>query len=376
MAAEGNGTFLALESLGNQSAKALVYAQSGKSSNLSNLASSGGTFRHATVAVTVPMQKLFFTVNVGGRSTGRCVVPLQRAVGYGGENAKVTVPLQTLVATGTVMTVGRAALTVPVQTMAAHALVGLRLGAALIVPMQTLSSRMGARATLAVPMQIVAAHAWLAPRSTAALRVPLQSATGTMSVSSYPSRAALVVPMIVAGPYVSARLSMPMQYMTGTFVLPAGYEAWVMNIRNNGVTRWTNFPFTQFARVGSTTYAVGSDGNLYQLGGDLDVTTPIQWTWETGLSDLDSPGIKHIPYLYMDGIIDGTIEITLIDDRGREFMYEYDTQSRGAVHQPHRRKLGNGIRARSVAVRLGSVTGAYAEIDSLEPEATITQRSI
>jgi hypothetical protein len=86
--------------------------------------------------------------------------------------------------------------------------------------------------------------------------------------------------------------------------------------------------------------------------------------------------VKHIPYLYIDGIIDGEVQITLIDDRNREFMYEYDTQQRGAVHQPHRRKLGNGIRTRNVAFRLGSDSGAYAEIDSLEPEATVTQRSL
>lgn len=376
MAGEVDASLLPLEGLATQNGKALTYGQSGVSARLPVLTSSGGVFGHGTVAVTVPMQKIALHVIQPISGTVELTVPLQIARGYAGGQAALTVPMQVVAVAATVPIIGRAALTVPVQTVLGTGRTGSLAGAALRVPMQQLAAHGAGKSALAVPMQLLAAHGVVPISGTAALSVPIQQATGTISVTSYPGRGAVVVPMIVAGPYGRASLTVPMQHIAGTFVVPADFEAWVMNVRNGGVTRWTNFPFVQFARVDSNTFAVGNDGNLYLLGGDLDGTAPIAWEFETGLEDLGSPGIKHIPYLYMDGIIDGEIEITLIDDRNREFVYEYDTKDRGAVHQPHRRKLGNGIRTRNVAFRLRSTKGAYIELDSLEPEGTITQRSI
>jgi hypothetical protein len=341
--------------------------------------SSGGVENHGRAAVTVPMQKIALSMIEASHATGAMRVPLQTAAGYGSYYAEMTVPMQTLAISATFPIYGRAALTVPKQIVLGSGTVGTLGKVALTVPMQTLRSWGAGRAGLTVPMQALAAHAVVPLHGTVALLVPLQRATGTISVASYPGRAALIVPMIVAGPYGQARLIVPMQRLAGAFALPAtvaDFEAWVMNVRNSGVTRFTNYPFVQFTRVDEDTYALGNDGNLYLLGGDLDNTAPIQWQFETGLDDLGSPGLKHIPYLYMDGIIDGEIEITLIDDKSREFVYYYDTKSRGAVHQPHRRKLGNGVRTRSAAFRIASPTGAYIELDSLEPEGTVTQRSM
>jgi hypothetical protein len=204
-----------------------------------------------------------------------------------------------------------------------------------------------------------------------------------MSVFSYPGSGSIFLPMLVAGPYGSSRVSLPsLQAVGSQIILPAtgpdyadwGFEGWVVNTRNETITRFTNFPFTQFATVGNKTYAIGADG-LYLLGGETDNGAPIVWQFETGLSDLGRPGLKHIPYLYLDGIIDGSVEIVLLDDRNREFAYHYTAQ-RGGVHLKHRRKLGNGIRTTNMAFRIKSDTGAYIELDALEPEITVTQRSI
>ena len=376
MAGEANTSFLPLEGIGNQSGKALVYGISGQSSVLPMLQTAGAVYHHSASTLTVPMQRLAMTMRTGDSFAAALRVPIQTVNSGGGSTAKLAVPIQILAATGTVPNIARAELTVPIQIVSGTGIIGAWASATLQVPMQTLSMYVAGRGAGLVPMQVLAAHGWAMESGYLAGKVPLQRVTGTMSVFSYPWAATLTVPMIVAGPYASAALTVPLQYMAGTFALPAQFEAWVMNLRNGGVTRWTNFPFVQFTRVGDLTYAVGHDGNLYLLGGDLDGALPITWEFETGLEDLGSPGLKHIPYLYMDGIIDGEIEIVLLDDRGREFAYEYDTKQRGAVHQSHRRKLGNGVRTRNVAFRLRSLTGAYIELDSLEPEATITQRSL
>lgn len=182
---------------------------------------------------------------------------------------------------------------------------------------------------------------------------------------------------LIPGPYSKATLttSMPALYATGRLTTPS-FDGYDVNIRNGAVTHITNWPFKQLARCGPTVYAIGNDGNLYTLGGDLDNGQPIPWSFATGADDLGSPATKYIPYIYIDGIIEGQIQIALTDDRQRVFAYEYDTGNRPALHMPHKRKLGNGIRTRNVAFTISSTSGAYVEIDSLEPEGTNTQRSV
>lgn len=340
------------------------------------LTASGHVYEHWSAALTVPMQRMAASVVMGETFEADLIVPRIVVRGYGGANGRMTVPMQVLSGSVTVPTVYRANLTVPMQVLSGSGTTGVGFRAGLVVPMQTLSTRTGWKGALQVPLVTGTGQVTTDERWTGTLVVPLVQGTGTISVYGYAFSGALEVPMILPGVYARAALVVPMQQVYGTFVLPTTFEGWVLNTRNGGVTRWTNVPFIGFTRVGEDTFAVGNDGNLYLLGGDLDVAAPIEWEFETGLSDLGSPALKHIPYLYLDGIINGEIEIVLLDDRGREFAYEYDTKNRGNVHMPHRRKLGNGIRTRSVGFRLRSTTGAYIELDSLEPEATNTQRSM
>lgn len=375
MAGTADAALKALEGIGGNRTN---YGMSGTANHLSALTGVGASYRHSAGAMTTPMQSMTITMRVGDKFAGLMKTPMQVVQGRGGDTAEMTTPMQVLAMTGTSPIIARAALVTPLQIVLATGRTGSKAGAALYTPMQVLFTRTGESVRLATPMQVLAGHVTAMEYARARLTTPFQSVVGTISVYSYPWRAALRTPMIVPGQYGRAALVTPMQQVFGTFLIPAtagDFEAWVMNTRNGAVTRWTNFPFTQFARVGKSTYAVGN-GNLYLLGGDLDVTAPIAWSFETGIDNMDSPAIKHMPYLYIDGIIDGTIEIVLIDDRKREFGYEYGTKQRGAVHQQHRRKLGNGIRTVNVGFRFSSTTGAYIELDSFAPEVTNTQRNI
>jgi hypothetical protein len=86
--------------------------------------------------------------------------------------------------------------------------------------------------------------------------------------------------------------------------------------------------------------------------------------------------MKRIPYVYIDGIIQGSIDIAVLtDDPAKTYVYEYVAVAR-AQHKPHKRKLGNAIYTRSVAFRLNSVTGTYVEIDRIEPEIMVTPRRV
>ena len=353
--------------------------RSGSSLKFPPFTATGGSYGHFSVGVAVPMQTTTFQVSRGSSFSGALTVPRVQGDSRFGMQFDLTVPLQTLAVSGTFPGWGEAALTVPLQVVYGHGLIGDGYGAALRVPVQTLSTRMGGRGAVVVPVQYLTAQVTAMEYARAGLVAPIQQVLGSLVVSSLPWRAALRVPLLIPGPYGRSALVVPMQAVTGNFALPGlpgEFEAWVMNVRNGGVTRWTNFPFTGFTRLGNKTFAVGQDGNLYLLGGDTDAGEPIQWEFETGIDDLGNPAKKHMPYLYLGGIIDGVVEIAVIDDLNRVFAYEYDTKDRGAVHLTHRRKIGNGIRTVNVGYRLRSTKGAYIELDWLGPEITNTERNV
>lgn len=367
----GSGSFLPLEGLGGNK----FYAKSGVVNILQPLQGSGMAYYHFEGAGTLPSLLGSASFQMGPVFTGQARLPSLTGAARGGHTGRGILPVLTLQFTATITRLLRGEMTLPTLTGAATGIGGVSYYSTATLPALTGAGAFGWRCTALLPAMRAAAAASWTIRGSLTASLPALRGAGVCTVFSLPAHGAGVLPAL-RSVYMIGRAEFPSLQATGTFAATdLGYEAWVLNVRNNAMTHWTNLTVTQFARYGNRTLMVGG-GNLYEIGGDLDAGQPIAWSFETGLSDLGSPGVKHIPYLYLDGIIDGEVQITLLDDRGREFAYEYDTKDRGAVHQPHKRKLGNGIRTRNVAFRISSDSGAYIELDALEPEATITQRSV
>lgn len=369
----GDIQLLPLEGLASSGKK---YGASGVSSHLEPLTASGRSYYHSSGAMTIPMMTMAMSFMQGATFNAALTLPRMTMSAGGGASANLTLPMLTMTASGTVVGWAYASIDLPMLTMDAHGITGAGWSARLTLPLLTASMRLGWRGRAVLPALTMAGSFSAMERFTGAMVLPLLAVTGNVVPYSYPWRAALTLPMLVAGPYGFAHLTLPRLTMEAVMSsVLVDFEGWVVNVRNRGITRFTNFPFTQFVTAHGKTYGVGA-GGLYELGGNTDAGEPIQWEFETGLSNLGRPGLKHIPYLYLDGIIDGEVEIALIDDRNRVFAYHYNTKQRGAVHLQHRRKLGNGIRTTNVAFRLRSTSGAYIELDAIEPEVTVTQRSI
>jgi hypothetical protein len=367
----GDGSFLPLEGLGGNK----FYAKSGVVNILQPLDGDGQAYYHSDGAGTFPALEGSASFQMGGTFDGRGRLPSMTGAGQGGHTGKGILPALTMTFTATITRLLRGQVTLPALTGEASGIGGVSWRVEASLPRLGVVGAFGWRSSALLPaMQAAATMSWTI-RGSSTASLPALQGSSVFTVFSLPAHGAGVLPALQSV-YMLGRAELPSLQATATFAATdLGYEAWVLNTRNNAVTHWTGLEVTQFARYGNRTLMVGG-GNLYLVGGDLDDTAPIPWSFETGLDDLGSPGLKHIPYLYIDGIIDGEIQITLLDDRGREFAYEYDTKQRGAVHQPHKRKLGNGIRTRNVGFRISSTTGAYIELDALEPEATITQRSL
>lgn len=152
-------------------------------------------------------------------------------------------------------------------------------------------------------------------------------------------------------------------------------QAWVMNVENFAITKFQNFSFRNIVRAFDKYWAVGMAGNLYRLGGDTDVGSPIAWEWRTGLSDLGSRALKGVMAVYADGVIEKGCTYTLITDHD---VYVYDHRPRGSGndHKPQRVPFGRGVRTVNVGLGMASTLGAYMQVDALTPEYVQTERNM
>jgi hypothetical protein len=84
-----------------------------------------------------------------------------------------------------------------------------------------------------------------------------------------------------------------------------------MNILNNQVSRYTNYPFSHIVTVADKQYGVAADG-LYLLDGTLDGTQEIASSITTKETDFGIFQSKNVPYVYLNG--DDTYTVTPIVD--------------------------------------------------------------
>jgi hypothetical protein len=376
MATTGNAILLPLESMGSSGKK--YGATSASQNKLEPLTAQGSQFYHASGAVLLPSLEVRVTMIEGGMVAGAVILPRLTAAGHTGGVGKAVLPALTALGAMSNFGWGVADLTLPRLTVAGSVNMGERAVAAITLPLLVVAGHTGSAWAVRLPALQAAGHVQVGESASGAIILPALRSSGNVVIASMPSAGAILLPALVAGPYGSAYLSLPSLFAGGyggVLVVPGeGFEGWIINLRNNGVSRITAWPFTQLVRWGNRTMAIGA-GGVYEIGGDTDAGAPISWAFETGLNDLAAPGMKRVPYLYVDGIIEGRVLITAITDDNSRYVYEYENLE-GARHQPHRRELGKGIRTRNIAFGMSSTRGAYVEIDALEPEATVTQRSI
>ena len=374
--------FLPLDGLGGRKYGRTARDSAGK---LQPITGRGYSTTHLSIAGTFAAMTMTGKVSPGGVANIDASFEKLVMVGYGGATLAMALPTLTMTGHATTRERGELVMTFPALTMTGQGQVGAVGTATMVFQRMTMTGQSGwsvgggagaGNGVLAFPAMTMEGSGRTEEQgSLVASFRPMRMTGNGLRYSEVGSLVASFQALRAADRGSLVMAFQPMQMYASQAVM-ALTEGWALNVRNGAVTRLTCWPFSQFARVSGKTFAVG-DGGLYVLGGDTlgDAVTPIPWVFETGRSDLGSPAIKHVPYLYMDAIIEGDIEVTLIDDRGREYRYKYKG-ALGPVHAPHRRKLGNAIRTRNVALRIASPKGAYAEFDALEPEVNLTQRSL
>ena len=140
------------------------------------------------------------------------------------------------------------------------------------------------------------------------------------------------------------------------------------------VTHYTNYPFDNILRFGNKFYGVASTG-LFEIGGALDVTTPIDAHIKTFATKLGSGQMKRVPYVYSSGRSDGGIRVGITPDEGDTYEYESDWgEIPGSTN--HRTQIGKGVRGVYYSFDISNIDGSSLELDSITAEPAVSQRGI
>lgn len=156
------------------------------------------------------------------------------------------------------------------------------------------------------------------------------------------------------------------------------YIAWVLNTEGNkALTRYTNYPFNSFARIGGRYYGAGSDG-IHRLEGEDDNGVDIKAMLRMGLTDMGTRKLKRVPEAFIGISTDGTIlmkVITISEDTGEKQAAIYKMRVRGAAAtRENRIQFGKGMKSVDWDWVIENVAGADFDLRSIEFRPIILDR--
>lgn len=158
----------------------------------------------------------------------------------------------------------------------------------------------------------------------------------------------------------------------GVILEDQDFDAWVINMRTNAISRYENYPFDSFAVVDGVHLAAGRDG-LYALGGSTDAGTPIDSSVHFGELRLSSGQLKRLSNVYLVCASDKELKIRVQTGDGEDYVY---TARRSDTFKTTQRvDTGRGLRAMYYELELLG-DGADYEVDSVDVLTADTTRRI
>lgn len=185
------------------------------------------------------------------------------------------------------------------------------------------------------------------------------------------------------GEITSGLIEIPLT-VTGTILTPslisASGDAFALNTKTGGLTRYTNFPFNSMVTYQGRTFAAGP-GGLSEITGTTDNTrvedetieAPIAASMTTGHLSLGSAKHKRIASVFIGYRSSGALRMYLRFDDNADTLYMlHETRASGIYR--NRLKTGRGAKGSYIQATIENDNGADFEIDSLEVEVETLRR--
>ena len=331
--------------------------------------------------IALPMMTLDAAAHdSAGENSVEFALPMMTLAADFGASAAIRAPMMTIDAAMTGTALLQAGIAVPMMTLDAQGTGSpYVLSVAIQIPMVTLAADFGVSVDVVLPMMTVDGRAASGGVFRAYLTIPMMTVDAGVTERSF-GRCDITVPMMVAVSSASVEINIQMMAVDAyiTAIVAVAYEAYAVNLKHTAekpvdeVTRYTNMPFNQIVRWGTSYYGAGPTG-LYLLGGTTDAGTAITWAVKTAMTDDDTPVKKTVRAVRFGGRVGPAATVTVYPGETSATPYTYTTP-RDATVQNYRQKLGRGIKSRYYALGM-SGTGVF-ELDTLEPEVDKMTRKI
>jgi hypothetical protein len=154
------------------------------------------------------------------------------------------------------------------------------------------------------------------------------------------------------------------------------YVAYAINTETTGLTKYTNYPFNSFAKIGGKYYGAGPTG-LYLLEGSDDAGTPISARARMAFTSLGSSASKRVSSVFLAYTSTGALRLKVLtlaaDGSKRADYYRLNAQTTGDMREG-RVKIGQGLRSVYWGFEIESIDGAAFEIDLVSIHPLILER--
>lgn len=341
----------------------------------------------ARVNVTMSMPTVYASGSLKTTDVAYVTMPKPVVASYGHGTAATTMPKAIVASTGTVVNIARVAAEMPMPTASATGRVA---GSSTIQVTMPLAEMVGygggmVSATIDGFTTTFSVNQGTAGQITAEMPMVVVEATG---FTTNTGQIEAIMPMLVPneGGRITAVLPMVRVVATGFAVVAVTNEAYVLNLakplddnprnnfesKNDQMTRYTNFPFTQVVRYLDSYYGVAADG-LYLLEGTTDNGAPLAWSFSTCVTDFGNVEKKTVASVYLGGQAGPDVDFIIKSGETPDQVHEYVTAAT-TVKRNYRQKFGKGRRTRYWA--LGLAGEGELALDMLEFEVGTMARRI
>jgi hypothetical protein len=312
-----------------------------------------------TFAVTMPRWVSEITVLTGGITTLEETVPAITAEIATGADAQLELPAPTIDAAAQAGSLATCVLALPLPTIEAVSAQAVTTAFAATLPLFSIEGQVevGNTATIAVslPVHTLSAAGLSGSVSTLLEVLPLLESEATM-VWAGTATFDQTLPAIQA-------LAVAIQVTTDALGAP---QAWVLNLRNLGLTEYTNWAFNSMTYFNGK-YIGASEAGIIELGvqDHEDGTTDIPARFRTGKHDMDSSFLKRVPYGYLECEADGDVLVSTLtsEDGQRDYLVPWNGNDEV---QNRRVNFGRGPKSKHWQFEFANREGSHFRIVALD----------
>jgi hypothetical protein len=170
---------------------------------------------------------------------------------------------------------------------------------------------------------------------------------------------------------VNSQLYKPALNFQASLVATITNQTWVFNTITTAHSRYTNYDFNSFFKIGTKNFGINSNGGIYELTGSNDFVGEsneayIQAQVDLPVSTFGEQTLKACSDAILYGRCDGEIEIQVVlDEQEARTGYVIPFDSRQGMHR-NRVRIPKGLRGNVWQFKIKNRNGSHFDINAFE----------